>query len=83
MTSNEDYTPPESETPKPEQPEAEPSAIPPGYVPQPYPKAVYHPDGRTKTVQNELDEDTAEGDGFTLDAPPAPEPHKDEATTEK
>jgi hypothetical protein len=58
-------------TPKTPAPEA-PSALPEGYVPQPYPKMVYHPDGREKVVQNELDEDTAEAEGFTLDAPPPP-----------
>jgi hypothetical protein len=48
----------------------EPSALPPGYEPQPYPKVVYHEDGRSKTVANELDEDTAELEGYTLDVPP-------------
>lgn len=69
-----EYTPKPKPTPtpttEPDNTPAEPSALPPGYVPQPYPKVVYHPDGRDKTVANELDEDTAEAEGFTLDVPP-------------
>jgi hypothetical protein len=49
--------------------EKEPSAFPEGYVPQPFPKMKFHKDGRTRTVANELDEDTAEAEGFTLDKP--------------
>lgn len=60
-----DYIPPTVQRPS-------ESALPPGYRPQEYPKMKYHEDGRTKTVENELDEDTAEGDGFTLDGPPTP-----------
>jgi hypothetical protein len=67
-----EYTPPKpAPTPAEEEPRPpDESGLPKGYDPQPYPKMIYHPDGRSKTVANELDEDTAELEGFTLDVPP-------------
>ena len=38
--------------------------VPPAHIPEPYPAMRYHADGRTLTVANELDDDTAHAEGF-------------------